>query len=269
MKTHILKSVYMVLVMLTLALGAIRTAHADSPPAEVVAAAQNGLPVFLQAISTSNLSQYGFTNAQQLAQAKLGEPFQVFIMSPDNLKTYHAGTRLAGLLTPTTMWYFPVVAEGEPCTILTVDLMQGKWQAVGIGGVTLPKNIDAAKKALPSLAGAKSNEPYSTKFVRVPQVYGEFLAVEFASADYLMPIMTRPQTLALENMKMYTVDEIVSQVRPAAEKNIQLDKDATNATFGGGGAPKQSEPSSYVYIAVLLGVILVGGLALVMSKRNR
>jgi hypothetical protein len=252
-----------------LAWGLPRPVQADFAPDEVLAAAKSGLPVLLKTIPTIELARYGFANRQEAAQATLGEPYQVFIMTPTAIEAYRSGRRLSTLLTQTNMWYFLVMVGEEPRTILIVDLMQGEWQAVAIGGLDLPKNLAAGKQALPGLLATRLAASHVTKFVRVPQAHAEFITVESGEEDYVMPVMTRPQSLTIENLRMYTVDEIMTKLRPTVEKNIQLDQDGTQATFGGGSAHADSEQPFYLYGLGLLGALLLSGVTVVVFNLKK
>ncbi|MFQ5813456.1 MAG: hypothetical protein ACE5I2_09770 [Anaerolineae bacterium] len=219
-------------------------AYTASPPDEVLAAAEKELPAFLKAIPSSELAQHGFNSADEVAEATLGEPYEVFTMIPEAIKAYRAGTRLSALLTKTNTWYFPVMVGGEPRTILTVALVEGEWEAVDIGGLELPKNLDRADKALPGLMATRVKGDYTAKFVRVFQLYADFMAVESADGDYLVPIMMNPEAIGVENLKLYTLDEVLPKLGAAVEKIIQLDKDVTDDTLGGGSPDIWYTPSS-------------------------
>jgi len=149
-----------------LALSLAVEAYAAPPPNDVLAAAEKGLPAFLKAIPKSELERYGFNNQQELSEAILGEPHEVFTMTPEAIKSYQGGARLPDLLSKTNLWFFPVIVAGEPRTILTVALMQGKWEAVDIGGLVLPKNLERVGKGLPDMMGTGVKTAYTTRFVR-------------------------------------------------------------------------------------------------------
>jgi hypothetical protein len=241
-----------------LALNLPLAARADTPPSEVLAAAQSGLPVFLQSISRADITQFGFKSSQELAAATLGEPYQVFILTPNAIKAYQPGMRLSSLLTMLNRWEFPVMVGGEPRTILTVELMRGKWEAVGIGGLDLPKNLQSARMKLPALAATKTTGSYTTKLVQVLQVNASFIAVESSEGDYLVPTLGRQQSLGLENLKVYTLDEVMPALDTSVQKSIQLSNDLTNATFGGGGGGAAAEQSSKESNLGLLVILLLG-----------
>lgn len=241
-----------------LALSLPLAARADSPPSEVLAAAQTGLPVFLKSVSMADVTEFGFRSLQELAGATLGEPYQVYMLTPDALKSYQSGARLTSLLSKLNRWEFPVLIGGEPRTMLTVELMRGKWEAVSMGGLDLPRNLDSARKALPALAATKKAGGYSTKLVQVVQVHASFVALESADGDYLVPIMTRPQTIGLENLKIYALDEVMPGLDTAVQKNIQLEKGSTDDNLAGGGSGAATEQSSQVTNLGLLGILLLG-----------
>lgn len=126
---------------------------AQPAPNEVLNAASNGLPAFLASVSLGNREPYGFTNDTDLAQARLGAPFRVYIITPKNLASHPAESTLAPLLAETTLWYFPVLVGDDTRAILVVDQMADGWRAVAIGYAPLAQEVHKITKQWPASAG--------------------------------------------------------------------------------------------------------------------
>jgi hypothetical protein len=293
---------WVALASVVVCLGLAGTAWADAAPDDVLAAAQSGLPVFLQALPAGELANYGFANAGELAQAALGEPYQVHVLTLAALRAYTPDQRLGALTQPADQWYFPVTVNGAPRTMLIVAKVAERWQAVAIGGTALPKNLALGGQAL---AGGKAGA--QAQYVQVRQANADFLWVPAADADYLMPVMASPKALGVQNFELYAAADMVGPLRQRVQENIQLEQNAVNATFGGGGAPagppqaatelravlespavleppvvaiqpanasapaastasKRAAPSPLTYLIALFGVLVIGGLALAWYK---
>lgn len=113
----------------------------QTPPADVLQAATAGLQPYLQKIPAGSQDQYGFDGGDDLSAAALGDPFLVHTITPAALEKYQAGMTVASVITPTTVWYFPVLIAGQPRAILAVDRLNNKWQAVSLGYAGLAKEL--------------------------------------------------------------------------------------------------------------------------------
>ena len=129
------------------------TLWAQPVPNEVLNAASNGLPAFLESVSFGNRELYGFTNDTDLAQARLGVPLRVYIITPKNLASHPAESKLTPLLSETMLWYFPVLVGDDTRAILVVDQMADGWRAVAIGYAPLARELHRITKQWPASAG--------------------------------------------------------------------------------------------------------------------
>ena len=130
------------------------TAIAESTaPDAVIQAAMQGLKPFLDKIPQEARAQFGFDPADSFNAAVLGAPVLVHTITPAALEQYQAGTAVTSLLTPTTLWYFPVRIAGQAKAILVVDRLQDQWQAVSLGYFGLAREWDAIVKQWPESQG--------------------------------------------------------------------------------------------------------------------
>jgi hypothetical protein len=126
---------------------------AEPAPPEVMNAASNGLPAFLASVSLGNKELYGFTNDAELAAARLGTPLRVFTITPRNLASHPAESKVAPLLSETSLWYFPVQVGDDTRAVLVVDHMEDGWRAVAIGYAPLARELHLIRKQWSASAG--------------------------------------------------------------------------------------------------------------------
>ena len=205
--------------------------YADGPPPEVPRVAEEGLARFLDTIPARELARMGLASAEDVQAATLAIPYEQFTLTSDALSTYESGTSLSSVLTSTDTWLFPVMVHKEARTMLTVAIVTGQWEAGEIGGTYLPAALQAAEARLPALLQQKGvTSAYATRFVRVFQVYADFLAVETEDADYLLPLMPDPSRLRLEADTLATPDQVLPQL------NTLVGHDLEGKTLGGEAA---------------------------------
>ncbi|MCU0289072.1 MAG: hypothetical protein MUF15_22095, partial [Acidobacteria bacterium] len=94
----------------------------NAPSPEVIAAAQQGLADF-----------------PGLTGAALDQGFQVYTVTPDSLMSC---SDLGKASIPTGQWRFMVLGGGQPLGLLTVAQVEGRWQAVSMGGAGLATEMN-------------------------------------------------------------------------------------------------------------------------------
>ena len=146
-------------------------AGAVPPPSVVVEAARSGLPSFLESIPPAEKSNFGFAPSARIDQAVLGRPFKVYAITPTALSAYREGDTVTSLLSPTGMWFFPIVFNGDIRSILTVARVKGDWKAVAIGRASLAGELRKVMNRWPRSAG-----------------YDPFLVMVFQAKQYFFSI---------------------------------------------------------------------------------
>ncbi len=160
--------------------GALPLSAQDVPP-EVKAAAEQGYRSLLDAIPSDALSHFNFTNAGQVKQATLGEGFRVHTIPPESILAYDGKASVHELMVPTSIWFFPVISEGQARTLITVDKVGSGYKAVSIGGSGL------------ALQWAGTRELYSSGghervFVRVYQATADFVVISDGARTRMAPL---------------------------------------------------------------------------------
>ena len=145
-------------------------------PPEVSRAAAEGLPRLLSHLPPGEESDYGFADAAESLEAQLLPPFLLHAVTPDALRAWSPGDAPNALLSPTTLWYFPVAVRGEVRCVLVVDLTPSGWEAVSLGYAPLAASLDALLRAWP---GTGDSRPA--------------LAASFQAREYLFHVPSHPE----------------------------------------------------------------------------
>ena len=131
---------------------------AENIPQEVLRAAQNGM----------NDLPWGLSSKTTLDNPTVNHGFQVYTASPLQLLR---STGLSSVLTPTGLWRFVVVKEGQPVSLVTVAAIEGQWKAVSIGGAQLALEVNKVMERWPEKQG------YSHRFIRIYQARADFIEI--------------------------------------------------------------------------------------------
>jgi hypothetical protein len=176
-----------IIILICLLLPGVAAAEGEAPT-EVQRAAEAGLPEYVAALPAGALADFGFPNAEEARRATLGQPYRIHILSPSALSNDLSEQSLASRLQLTDMWLYPVLVEGEPRTILLVVRMPEGYRAVQLGNTVLPPLLTAWEARLPDQAEQRGLSSYQVRFVRMPQVYCDFLLITAASEEYVAPL---------------------------------------------------------------------------------
>lgn len=210
------KVVFSMLVMCAMIFsGYVTAVCAEDPPEPAKQAAEAGLALFLKAIPVQYLGYFNFSNPQELEQAILGTPFRMYTIAPQDILNYQAGTPVSQILVPRTVWFFPVVVNGESRTLLEVQLMKGVWQAVGIGNSGTAKLWAIAQKAWHTVEG------YESVFVRVFQAQADFVVLTHQGDIKMIPLESVQKALDLAQEGAYNPAEIIVGLQQSVQKNLE------------------------------------------------
>lgn len=193
---------------------------ADSkPPEAVTAAAAQGLKPWLEKIPASDMPRFGLDPAAPLDSAVLGAPFLVHTISPAALRQYKAGTAVEALITPTKLWYFPVLIAGEPKLILVVDYMDDQWQAVSMGYPALAREWANVTQQWPESKG------YHPVLIAVFQAKRHLFTVPEKGASNLTPLAPAGQAGETKSSAPYSslgeAEAVIGDLIPIVESNIR------------------------------------------------
>jgi len=194
-------------------------------PDAVVQAARQGLRPFLDKIPQKSLGQFGFDQADSFDAAVLGTPLLLHTITPSALKQYQSGAAVTSLLTPTTLWYFPILIAGQSKAILVVDRLRDQWQAVSLGYPGLAREWDAISKQWPESQG------YHPILIAIFQAHQHVFTVPEKGADNLtllapsqMPSNMGKAQATGASPRYATLDDaakVIQNLIPVVENNLQ------------------------------------------------
>ncbi|MBX9345465.1 hypothetical protein [Chromobacterium piscinae] len=179
-------------------------------------AARQGLAGFVK----QNLAEYGVrlpdgfplsvADGRELASLRLGRGFPVFSVNPQRLLA--ADADLSGLMAPTGSWRFVALSGSRPVGLVTVEKVEGRWQAIAFGAAELAKNVEAAQ----------AGHAGQTRFLRVYQAQSDFL--EVAQADgkpRFAALMSARETLSLKKQPaLLDGADLIEPLRAAVRANL-------------------------------------------------
>lgn len=203
-------------ILCCLAFGSQPLMAGEVPPA-VEQAASEGLPVLLQAVPEKILSQFYFSGPEEIDQASLGTPFQVFTIDPQEILHYQEGTAIEAIVSATDHWFFPVTVDGQVRTLLTVAKMGDTWQAVTIGASGLGRQWSDTVTRFSPAAG------YTHKLVRIYQAKADFVLLGGAGGDELLPLKAGRIALGGGSGKVEPMDSanVIFELQGTVERNIK------------------------------------------------
>lgn len=102
--------------------------------------AENALPAYLDAIPRNEEINYGFNSRSEFLQAQIGEPYQVYTISTQNIKNHNKDGK--ELLKTTGEYRYPVIVNGEYRALLTLAKTKDGWKAVDFGAARLAEELE-------------------------------------------------------------------------------------------------------------------------------
>ncbi len=155
---------------------------AATPPPEAVAAAEAGLTRFLSEIPPSELVNFGFAEGEANDEARVGNPWELYTITPDALLAAGEDTDVESLISPTGLWYFPVILDGTARAIIKVDRVEGDWEAVAFGSSPLAGELEKISGQWPKAGG------YTPRLIAVYQAAAYFFTVPEKNSRNLTPL---------------------------------------------------------------------------------
>jgi hypothetical protein len=219
MRAHLSTGVFLsVLICSGLAVDSQPLMAAEVPSA-VREAAEEGLPNMLEAIPDNIVQQFGFSSPEELNQASLETPFQVFTIHPDEILNHNASIPVGDITSETDQWFFPVTVGGEVRTLLTVAKEGDQWQAVSIGSAGL------AQEWTNTLGQYDASTGYTHKLVRIYQATADFVLLGGFGGDKLLPLKAGKVTLGVkEDAEPSDPADIIFALQETVRKNIEASK---------------------------------------------
>jgi hypothetical protein len=203
--------------------------HADH--AAALAAARQGLADFVQrkqqgaGDGSSGRLPLDVPDASALSNARVAYGFEVHTIAPKDI--IEGRTELARMVRPTGIWRFVVRLDARPVGLVTVDKVDGRWQAVSFGGSELAREVDALMAV--HADATRSN----VRFIRIYQAQSDLLEVvsaEDGQARYA-PLRSAREALAAQGLAaegataaaavpLQDSYDLIEPLRAAVKKNM-------------------------------------------------
>ncbi len=201
---------------------------AANPPADALAAAQDGLKVFIELDNGVSMDEcvFNVTAREELNDAVIGFGFRMFTIDPRNL--CEPGDRsLSGIVMPTPEWCFMVLSKNKAIGLISVSRVDGNWQAVGAGAAELANEVHQVRKSW------SADKGFNFRFVRVYQATSDFMEVTHKENVLgYVPMKAARVSLSLGQMDLETnhlmaESELMAPLRERAVRNMKgFNKDA-------------------------------------------
>lgn len=181
---------------------------AQVPHEDVLRAAETGLLPYLEKVPLDRIEQYGFVEGDVLQSATLGAPFLLHTITPEALERHLSGTPVAAMITPTSMWYFPVLIEGQARAVLVVDRLDDQWKAVSLGYAGLARELGMMSRQWPR------SEGYDPVLIAVFQARQYLFTVPARGADNLTPLTPISKTRDDRYSGLADASDVIAGLKP-------------------------------------------------------
>jgi hypothetical protein len=135
---------------------------------EISDVANSGYHQYLEKIPQGRESLYGFKNRDEFALAKIGKPYQIFLLKKEFFTD--SITTNVNYIVPSDEWRVTVMVNNEYRALVTVAKMNGILKVVGIGAAGLASDLGVFEKQHPSSI-------HYGRILRILQLDCEFLLI--------------------------------------------------------------------------------------------
>jgi hypothetical protein len=182
--------------------GCSREKYESKPLAQQPQEAASSAIVTLQKlVNDQNYRSLGFQTVDEVRQARLGEPLEVYIIGLEKLKNYRAGQDPNTLLVPSAETIYPVTVSGNVRTGVTIIHKEQGYESSSFGQADVVKRLTLYR-----------HDP-SEFVVRIPAFNLYFIARHAEACILLVPIANNPR-LKAQAGESAPLNTIVEQLRP-------------------------------------------------------
>jgi len=165
--------------------GCTKTESQAPLSAQSQVAAMRARDVLQKLVNADNYKALGFDSLEEVRQATLGAPLDVFNVGVEQLKAYKPGADAATLLTKSSESVYPVLVNDQVRSSVTVVHKERGYEPSSFGNADVVKRLMAVRKA-------EGGGP--AFIVRVPALNIFFLGSGADSQVLLTPIVEDPRT---------------------------------------------------------------------------
>ena len=184
-------------------LGGCQTSQ-PHPSTSQTTAAQHGLATLRQVVNASNYAALGFASPDEVRQATLGEPLQVFQVRLDALRAFTEKTDPETLLVDIRRNLYPVKVGDRVATSIFVPGSRDGWRAAELGNAAVAQLVSRYRHGSGDF------------LVHVPALKAYFVADRVEGKLMLTPVMDDPRT-QLKAGETLPADVVFARLRQASE----------------------------------------------------
>jgi hypothetical protein len=174
--------------------------------------AAHSLVTLRKLTSDQTYRDLGFASVGEAEHTTLGEPLRVFFVRLDQLREFTEGDNARRLLTDANRYIFPVLVAGQLRSAVTVELLNGRWEAVGFGGSVIAAEY-ARVRQLKTMGGSREFIA-----VQVPAMQLNFLGHGAGGAELLLTPLPS-NTDADTDARLFRDDKAIVGFRDTAGHN--------------------------------------------------
>lgn len=172
------------------------------PPAQQPQeAATNAIDVLQKLVNEQNYKSLGFQSLDEVKQAQLGQPMEVYNLGLDKLKSYQAGEDPSSMLTPSSETIYPVAVGGTVRTGVTIVHKEQGYEPSSFGNADIVKRLSSYRQNPGDFA------------VRIPAFNMYFVGRHVETRVVLVPIVSDPR-LKVQVGEATPLEVVVDQLRP-------------------------------------------------------
>ncbi|QNI31501.1 hypothetical protein H7849_20865 [Alloacidobacterium dinghuense] len=185
-----------------LVVGCSQQKNAVKPAAQVPQeAAAAAVGVLQKLVNEQNYKGLGFQTMDEVKQAQLGQPMDVFYLSLERMESYQAGEDLNSLLTSSAEMIYPVMVGGSVRTGVTIVQKGQGYESSSFGNADIVKRLAAYRSGPRDFA------------VRIPAFNLYFVGRQEETRVILVPIANNPR-LKAQAGEATPLDVVFGQLRP-------------------------------------------------------
>ena len=207
-----MRSLNLAVVLSLMMLGCQQRKQSAAPPSSKVEEAANKAITILQKMVTDqNFRALGFESLDQVKQAQLGAPLQMFDIGLDKLKGYRAGTNADTLLTQSSKTVYPITVNGEVKSSVMINHNESGYQPSNFGNADIIKSLSRYRRA----------DSGNDFIVRVPAFGIYYLGRHVENRLLLVPIISDPR-LKVKTGEPVPAETVIEQLVPLANAYNEL-----------------------------------------------
>ena len=164
-------------------------------------AAINAVSLLRKLVNEQNYKSLGFETVDEVKQARLGQPMEVYYLGLERMKSYQAGEDPNNLLTPSAELIYPVTVGGDVRTGVTIVHKEQGYESSSFGNADIVKRLAGYRRSAKEFA------------VRIPAFNLYFVGRPVNSHVLLVPIANNPR-LKAQAGEATPLEVVVDQLRP-------------------------------------------------------